>query len=103
MFDSDNFSLHFGESFKVRIKVAHNGIPKEQLGMEAIFFKRLSENELDLRFHKELQVVDSNEYSTTFAAEIFPQVWGVYEYGFRLYPRHASLPHPQDLCLVKWV
>ncbi|MFZ4560876.1 MAG: alpha-glucan family phosphorylase [Saprospiraceae bacterium] len=103
VFDSDNFSLHFGESFKVRIKVAHNGIPKEQLGMEAIFFKRLSENELDLRFHKELQVVDSNEYSTTFAAEIFPQVWGVYEYGFRLYPRHASLPHPQDLCLVKWV
>jgi glucan phosphorylase len=103
VFDSDNFSLHFGESFKVRIKVVHNGIPKEELGMEAIFFKRLSENELDLRFHKELQVVDSNEYSTTFAAEIFPQVWGVYEYGFRLYPRHEWLPHQQDLCLVKWV
>lgn len=71
--------------------------------MEAIFFKRLSEHELDLRFHKELQVVDSNEYSTTFAAEIFPQVSGVYEYGFRLYPRHELLPHKQDLCLVKWV
>ena len=103
VFDTDNYSLNFGESFKVRIKVAHNGIPPRQLGLEAVFFKRISETELDLRFHRELKVVDMNDHYVTFSGEILPQISGVYEYGFRLYPKHELMPHKQDLCLVKWV
>ncbi|MBK7475602.1 MAG: alpha-glucan family phosphorylase [Haliscomenobacter sp.] len=103
VFDTDNYSLNFGESFKVRIKVAHNGIPPQQLGLEAVFFKRISETELDLRFHRDLKVVDKNDHYVTFAGEILPQISGVYEYGFRLYPKHELMPHKQDLCLVKWL
>lgn len=103
LFDSDNFSLQIGENLKVRVKIAHNGIPPHQLGLEAVFFKRLSDQELDLRFHKELKVVESNDYYAVFAGEILPQITGVYEYGIRLFPKHELMPHKQDISLVKWL
>jgi hypothetical protein len=28
---------------------------------------------------------------------------GVYEYGFRIFPKNADLPHRQDFGLVKWI
>ena len=27
---------------------------------------------------------------------------GSFSYALRIYPKHADLPHRQDLCLVKW-
>lgn len=103
IFDTDNYSLTLGESFKVGIKVYCNGVLPENLGVEALFFKRKSETELELRNAYPLALSDGKGDIATFSAEIDPQMSGVYEYGFRLYPKHENLPHRQDLGLIKWL
>lgn len=103
VFDTDNYSLSFGESFNVKLKLFTNGVPAQHLGLEAVFFKRISDTELELRFHRDLKVSGSDGQVVTFSGEILPQISGVYEYGFRLYPRHELIPHKQDLPLVKWL
>ena len=101
--DTDNFSLHFGEAFKVRLRLFTNTLSAEHLGVEAVFFKRISDTELDLRFHTELQLLEFDGQIATFGGEILPQISGVFEYGFRLFPKQQNMPHKQDLPLVKWL
>jgi len=103
LFDTDNFSLHFGEAFKVRLKLFTSTLPAKYLGVEAVFFKRISDTELDLRFHTELKLQDFDGQVATFSGEILPQISGVFEYGFRLFPKYEGMPHKQDLPLVKWL
>ncbi|MEY4135744.1 MAG: hypothetical protein RL386_2094 [Bacteroidota bacterium] len=103
VFDTDNYSLHFGEAFKVSIKLFTNNLPPQCLGVEAVFFKRISDSELEIRFHKELKMVHADGQVATFADEILPQIAGVYEFGFRLFPKHELMPHKQDLPLMKWL
>lgn len=103
IFDTDNYSLTLGESFNVGIKVYCNGVKAENLGVEILFFKRKSETELELRNTFPLELTDGNGDIATFSSEINPQMSGVYEYGFRLYPKHENLPHRQDLGLIKWL
>jgi alpha-glucan phosphorylase-like protein len=103
VFDTDNYSLHFGEAFKVNIKVFTNNLPAQNLGVEAVFFKRMSDSELEIRFHKELKMVHADGQVATFSDEILPQIAGVYEFGFRLFPKHELMPHKQDLPLMKWL
>ena len=103
IFDTDNFSLHFGEAFKVHFKLFTNSLPAQNLGVEAVFFKRISDTELDLRFHKELSLLDFDGQIATFGGEILPQISGVFEYGFRLFPKYEGMPHKQDLPFVKWL
>jgi len=38
-----------------------------------------------------------------FACSFVPRTAGVFEYGFRLFPKHALLPHRQDFGLVRWL
>ncbi len=103
IFDTDNYSLTLGESFKVGIKVYCNGVKAQNLGVEILFFKRKSETELELRSTYPLELTDGKGDIATFSSEINPQMSGVYEYGFRLYPKHENLPHRQDLGLIKWL
>lgn len=103
IFDTDNYSLTLGESFKVGVKVYCNGVKPEHLGIEVLFFKRKSDTELELRNTYPLSLTHGTGDIATFESEINPQMSGVYEYGFRLYPKHESLPHRQDLSLIKWL
>jgi alpha-glucan phosphorylase-like protein len=103
IFDTDNYSLTLGESFKAGIKVYCNGVPAKNLGVEILFFKRKSDTQLELRETYPLELSSDKGDIATFSAEINPQMSGVYEYGFRLYPKHENLPHRQDLSLIKWL
>lgn len=103
VFDTDNYSLTLGESFQVNIKVYCNGLDPKDLGVEALFYKRHSETNLELRQAMQLQLKDGKGDIATFTAEITPDMSGVFEYGFRLYPKNEKLPHRQDLALIKWL
>lgn len=103
VFDTDNYSVVLGEKFSVKFRIALNHIAAENIGVEAVFFKRISEKELELRFTQELTLQEHNAETATYLTEIHPQMSGVYEYGFRMYPKHPLLPHRQDLPLLKWL
>lgn len=102
-FDSDNHSLSMGQAFTAQITLALNGLQPEALGVEIVFFKRLTETQLELRFTRELQLVSSKGNTAVFACQVDPQMTGVYEYGLRMFPKNELLPHRQDFPLVQWL
>ena len=103
IFDSDNFALPVGQPFTATIKLNLDGIDAKHVGVEVAFFRRLTENELELQVKKELALKGVSGNIATYSCEVDPELAGVYEYGFRIYPKHELLAHRQDLALVHWV
>lgn len=103
VFDTDNYALPMGDRFKATMKLFIDGIDAENIGLEVIFFKRLNDNELELKFSEEFILKAKTNNAATFECDVELEMAGVYEYGFRLFPKHELLPHRQDFNLVKWL
>ncbi len=100
--DTDNHPLPVGEKFEVSITLALNGINAKDIGLEVLFFQRKDENHLLLRNSANFKLVESNAYEGVYKVSLDPQLAGVYEYGFRVSPRHPLMAHRQDLNLIYW-
>ncbi|MFM9948317.1 MAG: alpha-glucan family phosphorylase, partial [Saprospiraceae bacterium] len=103
VFDSDNHPLPVGQPFEATISLDINGLPAQRIGVEVAFFRRLSDDEMELKITHELQLTNQKGSIATYACALDPHMSGVYEYGFRVFPKHELLPHRQDLNLVKWL
>ncbi|MCB0631814.1 MAG: alpha-glucan family phosphorylase [Saprospiraceae bacterium] len=101
--DTDNHALPSGKAFEASIKVFLGNLKPEEVGMEVVFYKRKSEDELVPQFVHEMSVKNRNGHTATYTCKLDPKVSGVYEYGFRIFPKHPLLAHRQDLNLVHWV
>jgi alpha-glucan phosphorylase-like protein len=101
--DTDNHPLPSGKAFEAKIKVFLGSLKPEEVGMEAVFYKRKSEDTLVPQVIREMTVLSRNGHTATYVCKIDPKVSGVYEYGFRIFPKHPLLAHRQDLNLVHWV
>jgi len=53
--------------------------------------------------YAELQGILSGDGEATWKGAVRMHKPGVYEYGFRIYPKHPLLAHRQDFTLIKWV
>lgn len=102
-YDTDNYSLPLGRPFNAKIKLNLDGLSAKHLGIELVFFKR--ENETSLKIGKivPLELTAEDGYIATYECHIDPQLAGVHEYGFRLFPKLESLPNRQDFNLVRWL
>ncbi|HMQ47678.1 MAG TPA: alpha-glucan family phosphorylase [Saprospiraceae bacterium] len=102
-FDSDNYALEVGKPFQATLQLDLGAIAAEHLGVEIVFFSRASEAELNLKFSQELKLLTVKGQVATYECQVNPNLVGVYEYGFRIFPKHPLLPHRQELPLVKWL
>ncbi len=100
--DAANHSLPLGQKFQATVRLDLNGLSPNDIGMEVAFFKRLSESELELKFAEPFQMEYTDGNQATFRVSVDPHLVGVYEYGFRAYPKHPLLANRQDLNLVYW-
>lgn len=103
VFDTDNYALPMGEQFSASIKLHLGNIAPENVGLELVFFKRMNEEELHLQFAKELEFKGETSGIAHYRCDLAPEIAGVFEYGFRVFPKHELLPHRQDFNLVKWL
>jgi alpha-glucan phosphorylase-like protein len=103
VYDSDNFALRVGDKFTASITIDHKEINPDHVGLEVVFFKRIDEKNLEIAFREQLDESDKRGHLSTYSCQIEPEVSGVYEYGFRMFPKHPELPHKQDLQLVRWL
>lgn len=104
VFDTDNYAMPLGDHFKATIKLNLNGIAPEHVSIEFVFFKRVkNDQELDLKFVKAFTFKEQQNNHATYECDVELELSGVYEYGFRVFPKHELLPHRQDLNLVKWI
>ena len=102
-FDSSNHPLPIGEKLNTSITVALGSLAAEHVGVEMVFFKRINENELELVRVAQLSLQDKGHGQARYALSVDPELAGVYEFGFRIYPHHPLLANRQGLNLVRWV
>ncbi|MGB0929689.1 MAG: alpha-glucan family phosphorylase [Chitinophagales bacterium] len=103
VYDTDNHSLPLGENFNASISFQLNGLQVDDFEVEVVFFKREDEDGLKLIHARTLDLIAQKDNYASFQCEIEATEAGVYEYGFRIVPKHPLLPHKQDLELVKWL
>ncbi len=103
LYDTDNFALPAGKAFTAEVAIDLNGLSAEDVGMELIFFKRIDEDELQIRLCKEMQLRKGAKGVAVFDCSVEPGMAGVYEYGIRIFPKNDLLPHRQDLALTRWL
>ncbi|MCB0585800.1 MAG: alpha-glucan family phosphorylase [Phaeodactylibacter sp.] len=103
IFDSDNFALPVGKPFTATIRLHLDGIEAEHVGVEVAFFKRIDEEEVELQIKKELKLKGVKGKVATYTCQVDPEMAGVFEYGFRVFPKHELMAHRQDLALVHWI
>ena len=100
--DTGNQALPVGQDFTATIVLDTNGIAPDHLNLEACFYRRLSERDIKLEQVIPFQLKRKAGGKATFTLAVDPHLAGVFEYGFRLRPRHELMPHAQDLNLVFW-
>jgi glucan phosphorylase len=101
--DTFNRSLPLGEKFSALVTLHLQNLIPSDVGVEVVFYRRRSETELDLISTHELVLDSQKAAETTYRCDFQPQSAGVFEYGFRMFPKHTLLAHRQDFGLVRWL
>jgi glycogen phosphorylase len=101
--DTRNTSLSLGQSFKATLEMDLNGLHDHEVGIEVVFFKRKNEKELELVLTHEMAAEKMESPMVKFHLNFQPGLPGVYEFGFRMFPKHPMLANRQDFNLVTWV
>ena len=101
--DTFNRSLPLGEHFVASVTLQLQELSAEDLGVEVVFYKRVSEKELEFVTTYPLELKSQKGHVATYSCDFQPHAAGVFEYGFRLFPKHPLLAHRQDFGLVRWL
>lgn len=105
VYDSANKALPLGENLQAEISLDLNGIAISDVGVELlILHQRPTEAErAQFLARQELLPGEPKQGVTVFSCSLPMTQSGVYEYGFRIYPKNAALVHRQDFPIVQWV
>lgn len=101
--DTFNRSLPLGEAFEASVSLRLQDLSPDDVGIEVVFYRRKSEEELELISAQEMKLKQEAGTEATYHCLFFPAAAGVFEYGFRMFPKHPLLPHRQDFGLVRWL
>lgn len=101
--DTANHSLQLGERYHAEVSLNLHGLAANEVGVEMVFFIRKTTENLELNRTIELQFERMNGTIATYSITVAPDNAGVFEYGFRLFPKHELLAHRQDFELVRWL
>lgn len=101
--DSSLKPLRLGENFVAEIVLNVNEINPADLGLEVLFGHKVNDEVKQIENVEEMTVAGVDGNIVTYFCEIRINQAGVYDFAFRLYPKHPLLPHRQDFNLIKWI
>ena len=101
--DTYNHSMPLGEKFEANVTLELYGLSPEDVGVEVVFFRRMTEKQLELISTHELELQQRKGSQATYQCAIALRTAGVFEFGFRIFPKHPLLAHRQDFDLVRWL
>ncbi len=101
--DTFNYPLPLGAPFEARITLNLQTLSSSDVGVEVVFMRRHTETELEVVDIRPLELEHQKGNTATYSCNFTPQKAGVFEYGFRIFPKHPMLAHRQDFPLVRWL
>lgn len=117
VYNTDNQPLPLGEEFTASITLDIKGLRPKEIGVELLVAEKkqggnqiIMSQELQYEKLKSTVAVGAADQGEEESGELVRYTCkkqmkfaGVYEYGFRIFPKNALLPHRQDFSLVKWI
>ncbi|HTL83018.1 MAG TPA: alpha-glucan family phosphorylase [Bacteroidia bacterium] len=105
VYDSTNKAFPLGEEFTARIVLDLHELAVKDIGVEIVFINKRKPGETfgSILFKKELSPVVNKNKQVTYECKMPMTLPGVFEYGFRIFPKNELLPNPLDFPLLKWV
>jgi len=104
-YDSSNHPFPLGNNLSAQITLDTNGLDVDDLGVE-IIFKNKKESEINpgkIVLRQDLLPSNIGKNNVLYEYSIQMTRSGVFEYGFRIYPKNDLLAQPMDFGLVKWI
>jgi len=101
--DSYDRPLKLGDHFKAEIELNLAGLSPDEIGLEIIFGHKEHDTIKEFTAVQNMEVKSVTEHTVVYACDIPLAQAGVFDYAFRLYPKHKLLPHRQNFSLVKWL
>ncbi|TVQ87218.1 MAG: alpha-glucan family phosphorylase [Bacteroidetes bacterium] len=98
---SDN-SLLLGDKFVAEIVLDLNELNESDFGVEVVFIQKDFEGEESIISVYEMEQMKKENEKVTFRCEVTTKRVGIYNYAFRMFPKHELLAHRQDLKLIRW-
>ena len=74
-----------------------------EIGVEIIITQIKDDGSRIIDEVHELEIAEIINKIITYKKSVLVRQSGVYEYGFRVFPKHPKLPHRQDFSLIKWI
>jgi glycogen phosphorylase/synthase len=100
--DSNRRPLALGDEFRAEVCLETAGLSKEELRVELVFAQKQNDRIDDYYRIVELEAREENG-ELIYSCSVESKKSGVYDYAFRISPRHPLLGHRQDLDIVKWI
>lgn len=99
---SDNLinSTHVGDEYQVDVVLDVKSLGKS-IGVEIVFMDVI-DGHTSLRTIDELDLVKTEGTRAYYSLKKVVEHVGVSKYAFRMYPKHADLPHRMDFSYIRW-
>jgi phosphorylase/glycogen(starch) synthase len=101
--DSNVNPLNFGDDFTAKVLLRIGECKPENVGVEMVLAEKENEEVKSISSVNELQFVKIVEGVAQYEIKLPISKAGVFNFTFRVFPKHELLPHRQDFPLIKWI
>ena len=98
--DSETAELIVGNEYLTEIKIDLGEINPEHIGVEIVVIDKTRKDTIEETIPLKLEKTEGT--TAVFRRIIRPEKSGIFNYSFRIYPKHPILPHRQDFSLTMW-
>jgi phosphorylase/glycogen(starch) synthase len=101
--DSNTKPLSLGDDFAAKVFLRLGDCLPEHVGVEIVFGEKEDQEVQRIRDVRELKYANTQEGVSIYEINLPASRAGVFDFAFRVFPKHPLLPHRQDLPLIKWI
>ncbi len=103
MSDGITNKMNIGKEYPITVKIDIKNLSSDEIGLELIITENEGNNIPKITDIIEFEKVGCENNICTFSYNLHPNHPGSFNYGFRLFPKNADLPHKQDFGYIKWI
>ncbi|WP_372773710.1 alpha-glucan family phosphorylase [Mangrovibacterium sp.] len=96
-------AMKIGETYSASVELDLKSLSSDDIGLEMLITSKGSNGEMELVETLEFEPEASATGRNTYKLSLNLMEPGLYNYGLRLYPKNADLPHRQDFKFLRWL
>ena len=101
--DTTREEFVMGNTYTGKVLLDLDGLSSEEIGVEMVMTKS---GDLESQLFRGTEEFQCTRVDGSLAEYTFVQVvdeTGVFNVGFRIFPKHENIPHRMDFPLVRWI